>query len=60
MKTFTDNGLTYHGVYVTTPLGEEIASLGCELTDAIIAKLETEHGNLVFTFQGGDLDGVEA
>ena len=54
-------GATADSVYVTTPDGEEIATLPGHLwTDEMISCLEKKHGHICAEFQGGTLDGFEA
>jgi len=54
-------GATADSVYVTTPVGDEIASIAGYLwTDEMIARLEKKYGPVCAEFQGGTLDGFEA
>lgn len=54
-------GATAETVYVTTVDGDEIGSYeGHVWGDDFIARMESKHGTIRATFQGGDLDGYEA
>jgi hypothetical protein len=56
---YTDQaGGTWDVVYVTTMEGDEVTTLGW-IDDEIIDKLNAQYGEvLLFTFEGGNMDGV--
>lgn len=57
-KYSNDSGNTWDSVYVTDVEGNEVATLGW-IDDEIIDKMNAHHKQfLIFTFEGGNMDGA--